>query len=325
MKPRSKNLFASRVVLHALVIALTCALGLAVNAAPQAKSEASKTALIKPKAFATPQLAADELIRAAGQFDVPALKAIVGSRDAELVETEDKVQDQERAARFAAKAQEKTSVTKDPKNPNRYNVSVGNDDWPYPVPIVKRYGKWYFDAAAGRKEILDRRVGANELDAIAICRGYVEVQNQYALQAHDGVNQYAQRIVSTPGKRDGLAWQNEDGTWGGPVGEGIAKALQEGYTSKTEPYHGYYYKILKGQGPAAPLGKMDFMVDGVMIGGFALVAAPATYRVTGVKTFMVSYEGIVYEKDLGPDTLNIFKKMELYNPDKTWRPTNDEL
>ena len=320
MQPGS---FTSRVLLHAFGIALSCVLGLAVHAAPQAKPKHSRTAQLKQKTFATPKLAADELIRAAGQFDVPALKEIIGPRGADLVETEDKVQDKERAAMFADKAREKTSVTQDPKNANRAILSVGNDDWPYPVPIVKRNGKWYFDARAGRKEILDRRIGANELDAIAICRGYVEVQKQYALQAHDGVNQYAQRIISTPGKRDGLAWQNEDGSWGGPIGEGIAKALQQGYTSRTEPYHGYYYKILKGQGPAAPLGKMDFMVDGVMIGGFALVAAPATYRVTGVKTFIVSYEGIVYEKDLGPGSLNIFKKMELYNPDKTWRPTTD--
>ena len=165
---------------------------------------------------------------------------------------------------------------------------------------MKGRGGWFFDASAGRKEILDRRIGANELDAIAICHGYVEVQKQYALEAHDGVNQYAQRIVSTPGKRDGLAWQNEDGSWAGPIGEKIARALQQGYSGKAEPYHGYYFKILKGQGPAAPLGKMDFMVKGAMIGGFALVAVPAEYRVTGVKTFIVSHTGIVYEKDLGP-------------------------
>ncbi len=320
MQARSNNLFASRVLFG---IALSCVLGLAVHAASQAKPKASETAQPTPKAFATAKLAADELIRAAVQFDVSALKEIMGPHGADLIETADKVQDKERAARFTAKAQEKTTVTRDPKNPNRASLSVGNDDWPYPVPIVKRNGKWYFDAKAGRKEILHRRVGANELDALAICRGYVDVQKQYALEAHDGVNQYAQRIVSTPGKRDGLAWQNEDGTWGGPVGEGIAKALQQGYTSRTEPYHGYYYKVLKGQGPAAPLGKMDFMVNGAMIGGFALVASPATYRITGVKTFIVSYEGIVYEKDLGPDSLNIFKKMELYNPDKTWRRTDD--
>ncbi|HWO01476.1 MAG TPA: DUF2950 domain-containing protein [Blastocatellia bacterium] len=323
MQARSNSLFASKVLLPALGIALSCVLGFAEYAAPQAKPKASNTAQHGPKAFATPKLAADELIRAAGQFDVRGLIEIFGPQGADMVETGDKVQDKERAERFSAKAQEKTSVTADPKNPSRVVLSVGNDDWPYPVPIVKRNGKWYFDISAGRKEILDRRVGANELDAIAICRGYVDVQKQYALEAHDGVNQYAQRIVSTPGKRDGLAWKNEDGSWGGPVGEGIAKALQQGYSSRTEPYHGYFYKILKGQGPDAPLGKMDFMVKGAMIGGFALVATPATYRITGVKTFIVSYEGIVYQKDLGPDSLNIFKKMELYNPDKTWRATND--
>jgi hypothetical protein len=154
----------------------------------------------------------------------------------------------------------------------------------------------------------------------------VEAQQEYALEVHDnsGINQYAQRIISQPGKRDGLAWKNSDGSWGGPIGENIAKALEEGYTSKSEPYHGYYFKILKGQGPAAPLGEMNFLVEGVMIGGFALVAVPADYRVTGVQTFIVSYEGIVYQKDLGPDSLNIVKNMELYNPDKTWHRTDDQ-
>jgi hypothetical protein len=222
-----------------------------------------------------------------------------GLGGADLVETADKTQDKQRAATFSAKAKEKTLVTPDPKNRNRTFLSVGNEDWPYPVPIVKRNGKWYFDASAGRKEILDRRIGANELDAIAICRGYVEVQKEYALQAHDGVNQYAQRIISTPGKRDGLAWKNDDGTWGGPVGEGIAKALEQGYSSRTEPYHGYYFKVLKGQGPAAPLGKMNFVVNGVMIGGFALVAVPADYRVTGVKTLWSATRASFLRRTLG--------------------------
>ena len=134
------------------------------------------------------------------------------------------------------------------------------------------------------------------------------------------MNQYAQRIISTPGKQDGLAWQNADGTWGGPIGENIARAIEQGYTSRSEPYHGYFFKILKGQGPAAPLGEMDFVVKGVMIGGFALVAAPAEYGVTGVRTFIVSHDGVVYEKDLGPNTLDEFKRMELFNPDKSWTP-----
>jgi hypothetical protein len=138
------------------------------------------------------------------------------------------------------------------------------------------------------------------------------------------VNQYAQRIISTPGKQDGVAWQNPDGTWGGPVGEKIARAIEQGYTSGAEPYHGYLFKILKGQGPDAPLGEMDFVVEGVMIGGFALVAAPAEYGVTGVKTFIVNDDGVVYEKDFGPETLEEFQKMERFNPDKSWTPTPEE-
>ena len=323
MKAKPNNLFESKALLSACAIAL-CVLGSAAYAAPQAKAKGTTPAApVKQKRFATSQQAATALIDAAEQFDVLALVAIVGQGNAELVVTRDKVQDRQRATTFAAKAREKTLVTQDPKNPSRAVLSVGNEDWPYPVPIVKGRGGWFFDGSAGRKEILDRRIGANELDAIAICKGYVDVQKQYALEAHDGVNQYAQRIISTPGKRDGLAWQNEDGSWGGPIGEKIAKALQQGYSGKAEPYHGYYFKILKGQGPAAPLGTMDFMVKGAMIGGFALVAVPAEYRVTGVKTFTVSYTGIVHQKDLGPESLNIAKKMELYNPDRTWRPTDD--
>jgi hypothetical protein len=218
----------------------------------------------------------------------------------------------------------KNQVTVDPKNSRRAILSVGNDEWPVPSPLVKKE-EVVFRQQGGPPEILFRRIGGNELDAIQICRGYVEAQSAYAMEKHDNaeVNQYAQRIVSTPGKHDGLAWQNSDRTWGGPVGEGIAKALEQGYTSRSQPYHGYYFKILKGQSSSAPLGQMNFMVEGAMIGGFALVAAPAEYRVTGVKTFIVSYEGIVYEKDLGPNTLEMFKNMELYDPDKTWKRTDD--
>ena len=131
------------------------------------------------------------------------------------------------------------------------------------------------------------------------------------------------RIISTPGKHDGLAWQNPDGSWGGPVGEAIAKALAQGYDTDPQPYHGYYFKVLKGQGPAAPFGKIDYLVQGAMIGGYALIAAPAEYGVTGIKTFMVGPQGIVYEKDLGPDTLKIARQIELFNPDSTWHPTED--
>jgi hypothetical protein len=321
MNNKLNNSFASR-ILTVCAIVLSCVFGAAECATGQTSVRAAGSPRVKQKSFATSEQAAAALIQAAEQFDVLALVEIVGQGDSDLVVTKDAVQDKERATSFAAKAKEKTSVTPDPRNRSRAILSVGNEEWPYPIPMVKRGSAWYFDAKVGRQEILNRRIGANELDALAICRGYVEVQKEYALEARDGVNQYAQRIVSTPGKRDGLAWKNEDGSWGGPIGEGIAKALQQGYTSRAEPYHGYYFKILKGQGPAAPLGKMDFLVNGAMIGGFALVAVPAEYRITGVKTFIVSYTGIVHEKDLGPDSLNIVKKMELYNPDRTWRPTD---
>jgi hypothetical protein len=216
------------------------------------------------------------------------------------------------------------SVAPDAKVKTRAILSVGKEDWPLPIPIVKRGAKWSFDAKAGRQEVLFRRIGRNELDAIQICEGYVEAQHEYALKKREGydVHQYAQRILSTPGKQDGLAWQKADGSWEGPVGENVARAIAQGYTpgAAPQPYHGYYFKVLKGQGPAAPLGKMDFVVNGAMIGGFALVAAPAQYQVTGVKTFMVSYDGVVYEKDFGPKTLDQVKQMELFNPDKTWNP-----
>jgi len=270
--------------------------------------------------------AAESLVQAAESFDVNALKEILGPDSSDVVSSKDPVEDKNRAMVFVAKAKEKMSIGTDAKNSNRAIVTVGQDDFPLPIPLVKQKGKWVFDMKSGRQEILNRRIGTNELDAIAICRGFVEAQEQYAEEKHDDskVNQYAQRIISTPGKHDGLAWQNADGTWGGPVGEGIARALQQGYTEKAEPFHGYYFKVLKGQGPAAPKGEMDFVVEGAMIGGFALAAAPAQYRVTGVKTFQVGPSGVVYEKDLGPDTLKAFETMDKYNPDKTWKPTDDD-
>lgn len=302
----------------------------ALSASEPAAKKAAAPAAAKQRTFDTPKEAADALIAAAAVNDVPALKAILGPDGADLVATDDPVQDKNRAEAFVAAARKKSDVVPDAKNPNLAMLWIGEEDWPMPIPIVRKSGKWFFDSKAGRKEILYRRIGQNELDAIKVCRGYVEAQHEYAFEKHDGsaLNQYAQKIISTPGKQDGLAWRNPDGTEGGPVGEVVAHAIAEGYTEgytgRNVPYHGYYFKILKGQGPAAPLGRIDFVVKGVMIGGFALVAAPAEYRVTGVKTFIVSHDGIVYEKDLGPKTLEQFKAMELYNPDKTWHVTEDE-
>lgn len=319
MTPKTPKLAAAKFLTALLAISSFCAPGLASQAASQPEQPAQE-------AFNTPEEAAQAVIRAAGDYDVPALLKILGPDARDLVSSEDAVGEKNRSIAFAGLASEKQSVILDPKNPSHATLVVGNDDWPFPIPIVQRNGKWYFDSKAGRQEILYRRIGQNELDAIKVCRGFVEAQKEYASEKHDGsaLNQYAQRIISTPGKQDGLAWQDADGTWDGPVGEAVAKALAQGYGLNSPPFHGYYFKVLKGQGPAAPLGQMDFVVDGVMIGGFALAAAPAQYRVTGVQTFIVSHDGIVYEKDLGPDTLNIFKSMERYNPDKTWTPTDDE-
>ena len=297
--------------------------GRAADPKPDASAAAAQA---NGKEFASPKEAADALVQAAASFDQAALKEILGPDSDDIIGTEDPVQDKNRAVAFAEKAKEKNSIDIDKKKGDHAILLVGKEDYPLPIPIVKQKGKWFFDTKVGKEEVLNRRIGANELDAIAICRGFVEAQKEYALQKHDDakVNQYAQRVISTPGKQDGLAWQNPDGTWGGPVGEEVAKALEQGYTERTQPYHGYYFKVLKKQGPAAPGGEIDFVVGGAMIGGFALVAAPAEYKITGVKTFVVGPDGAVCEKDLGPDTLKSFQAIDTYNPDKTWKPTGDE-
>jgi len=296
----------------------------AAHAAQTAAPAATQPAL-KQRTFDTPEAAVAALVSAAGRFDLTELKEILGPDGIDLVESNDPVLDRNQSIEFAEQAHMKTEVVRDPKRPGVATVIVGNQDWPSPIPIVEKGGRWRFDSKAGREEVLYRRIGANELNAIDVCRGYVEAQDEYASQKHDGalVNQYARRVVSTPGRQDGLSWRAPDGSWQGPVGEGVARVIAEGYTKRYEPFHGYYFKILEGQGPAAPMGQMDFVVNGVMIGGFALVAAPADYAVTGVKTFIVGYSGIVYEKDLGPDTLEQFRAMERYNPDPTWKPVSE--
>ena len=314
-----------RVFLLSFAIFTSCFISVSLEGAPKPKPVSPKAPQLKQKEFKTPKEAAESLVQAAASFDVPALIEILGPDSADIVNSEDAVADKNRAMAFAAKAKQKMVIGTDPKNSNRVILTVGNDDFPMPIPIVRKKAKWLFDTKSGREEILYRRIGTNELDAIAICRGFVEAQREYAQEKHDGsdVNQYAQRIVSTPGKQDGLAWQNSDGTWGGPVGAGAARALEEGYSKGGEPYHGYYFKVLKGQGPSAPLGKMDFVVAGAMIGGFALVAAPAQYRVTGVQTFMVGPNGVVYQRDFGRDTLKMFGNMDRLDPDKNWKSTTD--
>jgi len=298
---------------HTTLIAI---LALTLSGAARAASPAG------PAAYPSAQAAADALVAAATAQDVPALLALFGAEGKLLVDSGDEVQDRNDRARFAELAKEKLAVVTDPKDPARATVTVGPDAWPFPVPLLDKGGKWIFSAKAGLQELVDRRVGANELDAIEVLRGFVDAEREYAASDHDGdgVREYAQKVISTTGKRDGLAWWNADGTLGGPVSEGIARAIAEGYTDKTKPWHGYHFRILKKQGKSAPLGAMDYVIKGHMLGGFALVAWPAVYRSSGVKTFMVSHDGVVYEKDLGKDTAKIAAKIDAFDPGAGWAP-----
>ena len=244
-----------------------------------------------------------------------------------IIASEDPVQDKNRAAEFAAKAKEKIPSTSDKKNPNEAILLVGNDDFPLPIPLVKQKGKWFFDTKVGREEILNRRIGANELNAIQICRGFVEAQHEYALEKHDGakVNQYAQRVISSPGKHDGLAWQNADGTWGGPVGEEVAKALEQGYTERVNTVSRLLLQGAEGTRTGGADGR-----DGLR-GWRRNDRRVRSCRCAGriscdrSQTFIVGPDGVVYEKDLGADTLKTFQSMDKYNPDKTWKVTEDDV
>lgn len=289
-------------------------------------ASAQTTVTTKSRSFKTADEAANALIEAAEKYDETALLEILGPDSYDIIHTGEPARDREVAQLFASQARVKNNVALQPRNARRAFLNVGEDDWPFPVPLVKGPAGWSFDARAGRTEILYRRVGSNELNAIEICRGYVEAQHEYALikRGTTGQNQYAQRIISTPGQQDGLAWQKSDGTWDGPIGEKVAQAIAKGYSSRTEPFHGYYFRVLKGQGPAAPLGELDFVVKGAMIGGFALIAFPAQYRVTGVQTFMVSHDGVVYQKDLGPKTTELAAAIDRFNPDKSWTPVLEQ-
>ena len=278
------------------------------------------------RTFASARAAADALVAAAEKFDVAAMKAILGPDGIDLVVTEDEVLDRNQATAFAAKAREKLVVVPDPANPKSATLTIGTDDWPVPIPVVSDGKKWRFDTEAGRQEVLLRRIGQNELDAIRFCRRFVEAQHEYASQKRDGsrINQYAQRIIATPGRQDGLAWQNADGTWAGPVAEGVARAIAEGY-GRLRPTRttATTSRFSRGRVRRRLSATLDFVVQGAMIGGFALVAAPADYEKTGIKTFIVSHEGVVYEKDLGPGTLEVFKVMERFDPDESWSPVEE--
>jgi hypothetical protein len=276
------------------------------------------------KTFATPQEAAQALIDASANNDTAALLQIFGPGGKDIVQSGDAAADKERREQFAALARQKLQVEVD-EDKDRATLIVGPDEWPLPVPIVLEKGQWRFHSAVGRVEILARRVGRNELTAMDVCRAYVEAQMDYASRDRtaSGTLQYAQRILSAPGKKDGLYWDGEpDNLVPKAFADASAAMLTEG--AKPLPYHGYYFRILKAQGPDAEGGAMDYVVGSRMIGGFALVAYPAEYGVSGIQTFVINHRGMAYAKDLGPTTRVLARQMLRFNPGKGWKAVTGE-
>ncbi len=278
------------------------------------------------RGFASLPEAASALAAAAEDHDTNALHAIFGSEGQELV-SPDAVQAAEGYARFVERLKEKTQVVTN--SDSSATVELGADGWPFPIPLVKRDGQWFFDTAAGKEEILKRRVGMDELGAIDVCRAYVEAQREYASRDRtgDGVLAYGQYLCSTPGTHDGLFWPAQSGEALSPLGPLVAQARVEGYhrsakmmNEQLAPYHGYYFKILTRQGKHAPGGKYSYIINGHMIAGFALVAWPAEWGNTGVMTFIVNQQGKVYQKNLGPKTAKLASAMTSYDPDSNWTP-----
>jgi hypothetical protein len=275
------------------------------------------------QSFKTTEEAADALVSAARAGDRKGLLTVLGRDGSDIVSSGDAIADASARKRVAEAYDAKHQVVME--GTDKAVLVIGREDWPFPIPLVRKDGTWRFDTAAGRDEILYRRIGRNELDAIETCLAFVDAQQDYAEQGVAGNGVYAQRIVSRPGKKDGLYWPAQSSADDSPLGELAASAAAEGYRAGQQraPYHGYYYKVLTRQEPNASGGALDYVVRGRMIGGFALVAYPAEYRNSGVMTFLVNHQGNVYEKDLGPDTARIAAGMTAFNPDNTWRRVTD--
>ncbi len=273
--------------------------------------------------FKTPEAAVDALIAAVRQDDLAALVAILGEGSDRLVQSGDPVQDANRRERFLALYDERHEL--EAIGDDRMALVIGGDTWPYPIPLVKEGKKWAFDVAAGIEEIVNRRVGENELLTIQTCLAAVDAQREYYSRDRDGdgVLEYAQKIRSTVGRQDGLFWRPRQGEPDSPLGELAAAAAAEGYTGSEEGFHGYHVRLLSGQGPGARGGAYDYLVRDDQIGGFALLAFPATYGESGVMSFMVNHDGVVYQADLGPETAVEAEKITAFDPVEPWQPVPD--
>ena len=283
-----------------------------------------------PKIFSTPEDAATALVEACERHDTVALTAILGPDAGDLLNSGDPVQDTARLDRFVRRAKEGLLVEPDPFGAGRLVIVTGKDRWPVPVPIVKASNGYRFDAGAAKAEILARRVGRNELDAIAALHDFVAAELEYAYTDPDrnGIHDYAQQILSDAGQRNGLYWEGKDGEPPSPLARVVGRVTAEGYElpkpGTPVVYHGYAFRVLRAQGRRVTGGARDYVVRGLMIGGFALLAYPVDYGVSGVKTFVVNHDGVVWEKDLGPRTMAIASAIRRYSPDATWKPSPRE-
>ncbi len=285
-------------------------------------SIAGSSVALAQQDYKTPQAAVDALIATAKSGDQNAALIVLGRGGEDIISSGDKVSDDAVRARFAASYDAKHQIAM--QGDSKAILVIGDNDYPFPIPLARnKNGTWSFDTEAGRREILFRRIGHNELDTIQTCLAYVDAQNDYASKDRTGagIGVYAQRFISAPDKKDGLYWPTGPGEEESPLGPLFAEASAQGYHAGEgrSPYHGYYYKILTKQGSSAVGGAHDYIVNGKMIGGFALVAYPAQYRNSGVMTFIVNYAGAVFQKDLGHDTAQIAEAMTSFNPDDTWK------
>jgi hypothetical protein len=281
---------------------------------------ATVTAATAQQSFKTPQEAVETFVAAVRAGDRKAINAVLGPGAEQIISSGDAVQDENIRKLFLAAYDLTHSIQTDGDKPA--TLLIGRDEYPFAIPIAKKGDSWMFDTAAGREEVLARRIGRNELAAIQVCLAYYDAQYEYAetMPKVDDMAVYAQRVVSSPGKKDGLYWPSAEGQPQSPLGEAVAAASLRGYrVGSGEPFHGYYYKILTRQGSKAPGGAHDFIVDGKMIGGFALIAWPAEYGNSGITTFLISHDGAVYEKDLGKDTAKVAARTAAFNPDDTWK------
>jgi hypothetical protein len=271
------------------------------------------------QSFRTADDAVNALVGAARIGNRAGILTVLGREGAAIVSSGDDAGDAAERQRFVTAYDAKHRISMDAGG--KAILIVGEEDFPFPIPLVRKDGMWRFDTVAGRQEILYRRIGRNELEAIQVCLAYVDAQNEYAEKDRAGAGAYARRIVSQAGAKDGLYWPASQGDEASPLGELFAEASQEGYRpgGGRAPFHGYYYKILTKQGPTAPGGALDYVVNGRMIGGFALVAYPAWYGITGVMTFLVNHTGVVLEKDLGSNSTRLAERMTSFNPDQTWK------